>query len=321
MTIIKPLFLTCRTPLHAGAGSDIGVVDLPIQRERHTSFPKIESSSFKGAVRQAAEVALDVHLHIEKVKEEDKEVAENIRQNIKKINIAFGPENAESDDSHAGALGFTDARLLLFPVKSVKGVFAWITCPRALKQFESDMALTANPITIKGLDTPPEAKTAWLNGDNKLKIQDSIVLEEFAFKAKIQVASIDNKMFGKWLAEKLYPNNKYLSDKLSNDLVILTDDDFTDFVNLSTEVITRTKIDNKTGTVATGQLFTEEYLPAESVLYSLVIANRPMRKSLEGLPMQNAEDVMAFFQNTLPKVFQIGANSTLGKGIVEPKFL
>ena len=51
----KPLFFVCETPLHAGSGSDLGIVDLPIQRERHTSFPKIEGSSFKGAVREAVE--------------------------------------------------------------------------------------------------------------------------------------------------------------------------------------------------------------------------------------------------------------------------
>ena len=51
----NPLFLICQTPLHAGSGSELGVVDLPIQRERHTGFPKIESSSLKGAIREAIE--------------------------------------------------------------------------------------------------------------------------------------------------------------------------------------------------------------------------------------------------------------------------
>ena len=51
-----PLFLQCQTPLHAGSGSEIGLVDLPIQRERHTTFPKIEASSLKGALREAFEM-------------------------------------------------------------------------------------------------------------------------------------------------------------------------------------------------------------------------------------------------------------------------
>ena len=53
--IARPLFLICETPLHAGSGDALGVVDLPIQRERHTGFPKIEASSLKGALRESFE--------------------------------------------------------------------------------------------------------------------------------------------------------------------------------------------------------------------------------------------------------------------------
>ena len=37
--IAKPLFIHCQTPMHAGSGDDLGVVDLPIQRESYTNFP------------------------------------------------------------------------------------------------------------------------------------------------------------------------------------------------------------------------------------------------------------------------------------------
>ena len=50
-----PLFLVCESPLHAGSGSELGIIDLPIQRERHTNFPKIEGSSLKGCIREAFE--------------------------------------------------------------------------------------------------------------------------------------------------------------------------------------------------------------------------------------------------------------------------
>ena len=39
------------TPCHAGSGSSMGVVDLPIQRERHTNWPMIQASGVKGAFR------------------------------------------------------------------------------------------------------------------------------------------------------------------------------------------------------------------------------------------------------------------------------
>ena len=35
------LCLYAVTPCHAGSGASVGVVDLPIQRERHTNWPVI----------------------------------------------------------------------------------------------------------------------------------------------------------------------------------------------------------------------------------------------------------------------------------------
>jgi len=54
-TEIKPFFIKAITPLHVGSGSDLGVVDMPIQRESHTGFPKIEASSLKGSIRSEIE--------------------------------------------------------------------------------------------------------------------------------------------------------------------------------------------------------------------------------------------------------------------------
>ena len=48
---VRPFILYALSAVHAGSGSEIGVVDLPIQRERSTGYPKIESSSLKGALR------------------------------------------------------------------------------------------------------------------------------------------------------------------------------------------------------------------------------------------------------------------------------
>jgi CRISPR-associated protein Cmr4 len=42
--IARPFFMVVETPLHAGSGMGVGIVDMPIQRERHTSFPKLEAS-------------------------------------------------------------------------------------------------------------------------------------------------------------------------------------------------------------------------------------------------------------------------------------
>jgi CRISPR-associated protein Cmr4 len=44
------VFLYAVSPVHMGAGQAIGVIDNPIQRERHTNHPCFAGSGIKGAV-------------------------------------------------------------------------------------------------------------------------------------------------------------------------------------------------------------------------------------------------------------------------------
>ena len=53
-TQISMLFQLCETPLHAGSGSSVSYVDLPIQREKHTDYPIVQASGVKGAFRDWA---------------------------------------------------------------------------------------------------------------------------------------------------------------------------------------------------------------------------------------------------------------------------
>ena len=48
----QPIFIKAETPLHMGSGTSLGIVDMPIQREKHTSYPKIEASGLKGSMRE-----------------------------------------------------------------------------------------------------------------------------------------------------------------------------------------------------------------------------------------------------------------------------
>ena len=125
------------------------------------------------------------------------------------------------------------------------------------------------------------------------------------------------KDFAKELSEIVFngADLKYWKGLLQKNLVVLSDNDFRDFTLMSTEVITRTKIDNETGTVADGALFTEEFLPNDSVLYSLVFASDEYGKNGR---TEDATWVMDFFQKQMKEIdfFQLGGNATLGKGIL-----
>lgn len=306
---IKPFFIIVETPLHAGSGNDLGIVDMPIQREKHTGFPKIEASGLKGCIRDAfTNSEKEIEILNEKIND----------HRTTTLSLTFGPDSPDSGEEHAGALAFTDARLLLFPVKSMKSVFAWITCPKVVERFINDFELAEieNDLPRPIKDTAPH--------DSQLFIKDNkIVLEEYTLEVtKDKNEDDDCSKFANWLSENVIPKGKeynYWRNKIKQDIVVLNDDDFQDFVNLSTEVITRIKIDNKTGTVKKGALFTEEYLPTESILYSLALTT-PIFNNEKGVFKGkgiNEEDlVMEYFIQGLPPVLQIGGNSTIGKGIV-----
>jgi CRISPR-associated protein Cmr4 len=304
--IAKPFFMLCETPLHAGSGNDLGSVDLPIQRERHTQFPKVEGSGLKGSIREVFDKLSEVELNGGKVQNKELKQA---------IELAFGPENA---GDYAGALGFTDTRILLFPVKSMKGVFAWITCPKVLNRLQADLSHCKINLDFEmpNVNTIPEG-SALVIRDNK------IVLEEYTFRTKTDE---NCSKLANWIKENVFPKEKefaYLRENVNKNLAVLSDEDFTDFVIHSTEVVTRTKIDSNTGTVQSGALFTEEYLPTDTVLYSLGLTTPVFKKddSEKGVFKAVAGKteevlVMEFFQKGLPKVIQLGGNATIGKGLI-----
>jgi len=302
-----PFFIHLITPLHAGTGQELGIVDLPIQRERHTGFPKIEASGLKGSIREVFEES------DERIKVGDKEIFVSDKTTM---DLTFGPE---ADVSHAGALGFTDARILLFPVKSMKGVFAYITCPEVLKRFEKEMMIAGKEIKIneQKIDINEITENSYPENNSEVLISGKVILEEYTFDDV--KPSKELKQFADWLVQKTS------IEEIPNKIVVLSNDDFKDFVHLSTEVITRIKIDNATGTVQTGALFTEEFLPAETVLYSLALASpifkeKPEEKGIFNQPGKDeAELVLAFFEAGRPEIIQIGGDATIGKGIVRIK--
>ncbi|MEG8945803.1 type III-B CRISPR module RAMP protein Cmr4 [Rosettibacter firmus] len=287
------------TPMHVGSGNELGIVDLPIQREGHTDFPKIEASSLKGSLREAFENKLgedNLDIHLVFGYDEDADANQKIKTIL-------------NNTEYAGAVSFSDARILLFPVKTPKGVFAWITCPYALKRFDEDLKIAG----LKKLNLPKELNNIQNNPEtcivasNNLLINHKMILEEYSF-----TASVDTNF-----AQNLY--NYLKIDDLNNKLVIVSDEIFTSFVKLSTEIITRTKINNSTGTVKEGALFNEEYLPAESVLYLLVFT-APIFNTVKS-NFTDDLSVMKFIKDNLPAYIQIGGNATLGKGIVKANFM
>ncbi len=281
------LFVHALTGLHPGSGTALGVVDLPVQRERHTQWPVIRGSSLKGVLRDAC-------------RPEQKS-----GDDYGKWLAVFGPETSDAA-AHAGALALTDARILAFPVRSLRGVFAWVTCPAVLDRLNRDLALAVRgaPLTIPHVGKEQAACAA--NGP-LLVDGNKLVLEEFEFS---RVADADADGVASWIADHAV-GDKATQDRIKTHLVVLHDDDFTHFVRHATEVVARVGLDYERKTVKTGALFYQEFLPPETLFCSVVIAEDSRRNET---PM-TADEVLTYVRSNLPPVLQIGGDETIGKGL------
>lgn len=300
------LFLYAETPLHAGSGRALGTVDLPIQRERTTGYPLIQSGGVKGRLR--AEMKTTGKLGDDLV-------------------TLFGPETENASD-HAGALSFGDARLLLFPVRSLAGVFAWVTSVDVLARFVRELALTgvklqiALPKDSNGNFLLPKEDKVWVSGKRNIvevtengQKKNTVVLEEFCFSVEdVSIATIAAELV-KALPDT--PEYDYWKQALTDGLCILPKDAFRDFVRYATEIQTHIKLDPDKKTVETGALWTAESLPVDSLLYVPVMAVGSRREKVK----LDAAAVMKKLTDNLPARINFGGDETTGQGFVALKVL
>jgi CRISPR-associated protein Cmr4 len=295
----RAMFIYTETSLHAGSGTSLGVIDLPIQREKYTDYPVLQASGIKGAVRDW----FDTNRSNEKAK----------------IDLIFGPEFTGSE-AHAGAATFTDGRLFLFPVRSLKGVFAYATSCFALNRLKRDLNMAKIQVNWSPPTEPQGNQLLGIQGSSLVE-DNKVVLEEYAFDFKPDDSV---KTIAQWLSQNAFPVDteyKFWRDKVEKDLVILPEDAFKDFVKLSTEVQARIKINNKTKTVVSGALFYEEALTPDTLLYSVVMANDPF-KDKKPDDLKDAKAVIDFICSHLNgNRAQFGGDTTIGKGVVNIKFL
>lgn len=301
------LSILVETPLHAGSGSELGLVDLPIQRERHTGFPKIESSTLKGSLRDALEWRMG-------------------NKNAE-ITVLFGPDGEEArNNPRAGAMALSDARLLLFPVRSLIGVWAWVTCPAILQRLLRDLQLmNKNCQELQQLIQQVcqiDDEHVVVPGGSVLIIrtgqqgEEVVVLEDYRFKIK-KISNSDKLKLLEYL-KAFIPNEEPYKplQEMEKRLVILSDNSFSHFVEHTTEVIARVALDDDTRTVREGALWYEEYLPQNTLLYSMVFfsdfSDKPNNQ------VKKAEEMAKFFEEAIKKLkyIQIGGNLTIGKGFV-----
>lgn len=284
----QQIYIKAISPIHAGTGQSLTSVDMPIQREKHTNIPKIEGSSLKGSIKHTIyhkkEFTKD---NIRTKKAHDYKIFQDI----------FGPD--DNGESVSSAIAITDAKLLLFPMRSATDIYQLITCPYILKRWRAEQENISWSLEI------PEVEDGKCITDTSIKSMNnnSVMLEEYIFEAK--KISLNNVF-----------NNIGNLDQFLNKMVILSDSDFIDMVTMYTEIITRNKIKVETGTAQGTGLFSEEYLPAETIMYFSVL-DSAFYKSECFTPIE-------YFKQNIGTVFQVGGNETIGKGlmkIIHPELL
>jgi CRISPR-associated protein Cmr4 len=293
------MFIYCVTPVHAGTGTAIGAIDSPIQRERHTGYPTIAGSGIKGALREHCRG--------------------NGSDTDPALTAVFGPPPASSSD-HAGACSFADAQIVLFPVRSPKNAFYYVTCPTALFTLQRLAALANVPPSPPWRNLQPEEPQYIPLGTDA---GGQLYLEAFKFEK----ASGDGVAVGEWLANQALPAEKswlaFFRNKIKQDVVLVHNEVFGHFVRHSTLVEPHVRINDESGTAEDGGLFYVENLPPESLLVSLVMASKVRRNANNTqtnhgnkIP-ESAADVIRYLEKKLDgQLVQLGGDSTTGRGQV-----
>ena len=292
----RAMFLYAVTPVHMGAGTAIGLIDNPIQREVHTNHPLLAGSGLKGALRHVAE--------------------QRWGKNGLVIDL-FGPASQNASE-HAGALSLSDGVLVTFPVRCLKRGFVY----------------AARLLAIAGGGTAPwsgitdpagKAHAAGLT----MAVDGKLILETFELSVT-EAAAV--KEAAKWLAENALPagdEHAFFRDKLKSDLVVLPEDVFSYCVERATVVEPHVRIDDESGTADDGGLFYTENLPPESLMLALVMASQVRRtgKDKTGKDKDAAKDKTGKDKDAAAvigdvttefngQLLQIGGDATTGRGQV-----
>lgn len=265
------------TPVHAGSGQALKAVDLPIQRERHTAWPTVQASGIKGALRDWCEKAW---------------------KNDNLVEEIFG-KAGESGSNWAGALTFTDARILLFPVRSNVSPFVHVTSPAVLKRLREDASVAG--MKLPDVTTAPdEDKFVVLKGN----LPEKVILEDVL----VHKSAGDVEAWTKYF-DDLTPEAQHV--------ILVSEAVFNYLVRTATEVQAHIAIDDATGTTKEGSLRYQEYLPSDSVLYFLAFFDKVR---VDNSKMDAKDVAKKVCEEGVSSHIQIGGDFTLGKGICKVRW-
>ena len=262
---IKAFFCVAKSPVLVGSGEGSGRADCNIQRESTTRFPKIDASVIRG-------VAMENHR-----------------------------TNTKSNRGYSSRIGFSDLKILFFPVKSTCGTYTLITCPKCLKNFCKELKWTGYLCNEQVQCV--EKIEPYVYGEYILKCKTDRNIHgniEVIATQPYRIKIISHNM----LEDALHILR--IDEKAFGNIGIVTDQAFEYFVNMETEIVIRNNL-NKTN------LFSEEYLPERSILYGFCFEKEELFGDNRRMRLDEIMESMG--QDRI----YLGKNYTLGKGWVEIK--
>jgi len=273
------------TPCHAGSGSSLGVVDLPIQRERATNWPVVQASGVKGAFRA------NFDQYKNKIAEEDKS---KINEFDKLTESIFG--SADNNGGFAGSLCVSDAKILAYPMRSNVAPFVWITCPSVLNRLRKDLDVAGKPVTVS-IPQIEKNEAIVINGD----IKSPVITEDY----ELTIKNISNEVKGKLAA--------YIGQ--AERLLLVSDEVFDYGVSECTQIMAQIAIDPKSGTTKDGSLRYQEELPSDTIMYAVVQWGDTKNSKEESLKADTIKNFIC--EQVIAKHIQMGGDETCGRGIFE----
>ncbi|RKS07009.1 CRISPR-associated Cmr4 family protein [Nocardiopsis sp. Huas11] len=328
------LYLYAESPVHAGASGSDGALDLPIQREVATGYPVVWGQSLKGALRQAAR---------DRGLDDDSFGSQT-------VNEVFGPPPSQGDEPgvnpQAGLLRVGDAQLVALPVATMQRTFAWATSATALSRLARKYRYAEADRTLPTIPTPNAARgyagdQVWVGSEHEEQVVGPCLVnfeslvpspqakdnnkDESEDKSKDEQESTSEDkgedrsadpvyQWGELLAQEALGEREALepfASKLKKDLLVVGEDVMQLLVRQGTEHTVRVQLVPDTKEVK--QLFSSEYLPAETVLAAVL--------TLREHPDRSEEHQILVQELLEDSVLQIGGDETVGKGLVWSKLV
>ncbi|NPA69900.1 MAG: type III-B CRISPR module RAMP protein Cmr4 [Crenarchaeota archaeon] len=333
----KLIFIRAITPVHVGIGRVYGeAVDLPIQRDEF-GLPVIWGSSLKGAIRSQRELSID-RLENDRSKNEKKRI----------LRAVFGPDDSEESKGidTASSMSVLDARLVLIPARALRGLYVYVTSSHLLRYYLNYVMILLE-CTLSHYSKLEEIERSLSSLVDKLDVDESraialsdryvmnvggrrnIVINEQVLDVDVRTGL--ERDFERCLVTDKGPLSR---EELSR-VVVVSDSDIDDIVRRSLQVITRVKLDYDKKVVKQGALWSEEYVPANTIFVGAILYSRPRMLKLcaeigsrenidESIKqvckiLKDYDDVGIIWRDIISpgEYLILGGHETIGKGIVK----